>query len=151
MSADGARPPLAVRTLILLGLLLWLSSGLSCVWEVLALQMPDSPFHVGVLAGPIVQLRSFSFGLGTAALVLSWLWPQLYGPGHGLLILGLLVIGSLLHVAALGYAAGQGMVGVQLLDPRLDARSVVYVRAVAHALCLLGLSAIGVRAVRRLR
>jgi len=151
MSAEGAHPPLAVRTLVSLGLLLWLLSGLSCVWEVLALQMPDSPFHVGVLAGPIVQLRAFSFGLGTASLLLAWLWPQLYGPGRGLPVLGLLLVGSLLHVGALAYAAGQGMVGVQLLDPRLDSRLVVYVRGFAHALCLLALVAIGVRATRRFR
>lgn len=151
MSAEGAVPTLAVRTLVLLGLWLCLLSALACIWEVLALQMPDSPFHVGVLAGPIVQLRSFSFGLGVGALVLAQLWPQLYAPGRGLLVLGLLLVGSLLHVGALGYAAGQGMVGVQLLDPRLDARLVVYLRGFAHALCLLALIAVSVRAVRNFR
>lgn len=151
MSAEGALPSLAVRTLVLLGLWLWLLSGLACVWEVLALQMPDSPFHMGVLAGPIVQLRSFSFGLGTGALLVAGLWPRLYGPGHGLPVLGLLVTGSLLHVGALAYAAGQGMVGVQLLDPRLDARLVVYLRSFAHGLCLMGLITLSVRAVRRFR
>jgi hypothetical protein len=151
MLAPGALPTLAVRTLILLGLWLCILSALGCVWELLALQMPDSPFHLGVLAGPIGQLRSFSFGLGLGSLVLAWLWPQLYGSGHGFLVLGLWLLASLLQAGALSYAAGQGMVGVQLLDPRLDARLVVYTRIFAHGLSLLALLALAVRAVRRLR
>jgi hypothetical protein len=51
-------------------------------------------------------------------------------------------------VLALGYAASQGMVGVQLLDPRLDARLVVYARLSGHGLLLLGLGALLVRALR---
>jgi hypothetical protein len=131
-----------------LGLFLCLLSGLSCVWELLALQMPDSPFHIGVLSGPIVQLRSFSFGLGLGALALAAVWPSLYAEDEGRWLLWTLLGAALLQVLALGYAASQGMVGVQLLDPRLDARLVVYTRLLSHGLLLLGLGALLWRSLR---
>jgi hypothetical protein len=138
----------SVRVLARLGLGLCLLSGLACVWELLALQMPDSPFHLGVLSGPIAQLRGFSFGLGLGALGLAGLWPGLYAAGEGRWVLWTLLAAATIQVLALGYAAGQGMVGVQLLDPRLDARLVVYARLGSHGLLLLGLSALLVRALR---
>lgn len=134
--------------LLLLGLGLCVLSALSCVWEMLALQMPDSPMHVGVLAGPIAQLRNFSFGLGVGSLVLSLCWPQLFAAGTGKVVAWLWLAGALLHVAALCYAATQGMVSVQFFDPRLDARVVVYTRAIAHALSVGALLMVSARAVR---
>ena len=59
----------SVRTLARLALSLCCISALACVWELFALQVPDSPFHFGVLSGPIVQLRNFSFALGLGALL----------------------------------------------------------------------------------
>lgn len=139
----------SVRTLARLALALCLVSGLACVWELFALQMPDSPFHLGVLSGPIVQLRNYSFALGLGALALAPLWRGLFAPDRGQITLWILVGAALLQVAALGYAASQGMIGVQLLDPRLDARVLVYVRLLAHALLLVGLGALLVRAFSR--
>jgi hypothetical protein len=141
----------ATRSLVLVGLWLCLVGGVACVWELLALQMPDSPFHVGVLSGPIAQLRNFSFGLGLGLLVLSMLWRSLYSEGEARWLLFTLIGAALLQAGALGYAAGQGMVGVQLLDPRLDARLVVYVRLLAYAALLVGLVTLLVRAARRSR
>ena len=138
----------SVRTLARLALCLCSVSALACVWELFALQMPDSPFHLGVLSGPIAQLRNFSFGLGLGALGLAWLWRGLYAAHEGRWQLWTLLSAALLQVMALGYAAAQGMVGVQLLDPRLDARLVVYVRLAAHALLLVGLFALLVRVFR---
>lgn len=138
----------APRLLLLAGLWLCLVSGVACVWELLALQMPDSPFHVGVLSGPIAQLRNFSFGLGLGLLVMSTLWRSLYAADQALWLAYTLSGAAWLQVGALGYAAGQGMVGVQLLDPRLDARLVVYVRLFAFAALLIGLVTLLVRALR---
>jgi hypothetical protein len=138
-----------VRILVRLSLLLCcLSAGAAC-WEFLALQMPDSPFHLGVLSGPIAQLRNFSAALGIGALALAPVWPGLYAPGEGRLLLGLLVGASVVLMAALSYAAAQGMVGAQLLDPRFDARLLAYGRALGHALLALGLFLLLLRALRR--
>lgn len=139
----------AARSLVRLALaLLCLSAG-AASWEFLALQIPDSPFHVGVLSGPIAQARNFSAGLGVGALALASVWPSLYGPGQGRLVLALALAGAGALVAALFYAAAQGMVGAQLLDPRLDARLVAYARAVGHGLLTLGLLLLLARALRR--
>jgi hypothetical protein len=138
------------RLLVRVALGLWLLAGAATVWEVLAMQWPDSPFHVGILSGPIGQLRGFAFGLGAALALAAWLWPQLYGPGLGRYALVLLVAGSSIHVAALLYAAMQGMIGVQILDPRADARWLVAARGLGHALSLAALVDAFVRALRRL-
>jgi hypothetical protein len=139
---------LAVRILVRVALaLLCLSAGAAC-WEFLALQMPDSPFHLGVLSGPIAQARNFSAALGVAGLALAPRWPSLYRAGEGRLALALMLAGAGVLTAALFYAAAQGMVGAQLLDPRLDARLVAYARALGHALLSVSLVVIFVRALR---
>lgn len=142
-----ADPPPEPRLLLALGLAFWLLSALSSLWEGLSLQVPDSPFHVGVLAGPIAQFRQACFGFGTGAVFLWSVWARLFPRGTGKITLGLLVSGALLQVLALAYAAAQGMLAVQLLDPRGDARAVVYVRLFAHALTLGALSMLAARAV----
>lgn len=140
---------LPARLLRLTGLGLWLLAAVAAVWELLALQPPASPLHLGVLAGPIAQLCSFAFALGSAGLVASLLWPSFYpdGRGHGAAFC--LVAGALIHVAALAYAASAGILAVQLLDPRADARYTLYARAVGHGLTALGLLGLLRRAVQR--
>lgn len=129
----------AVRSLVRLGLVLLCLSAGAASWEFLALQIPDSPFHVGILSGPIAQARNFSAALGIGALTVAPLWPRLYGPGEGRWVFTLALAGTAALVAALFYAAAQGMVGAQLLDPRLDARLVAYARASGHALLTVAL------------
>ncbi len=136
------------RLLVRVGLALWWVAALACVWEVLALQAPDSPLHLGVLSGPIAQLRTFSFALGLGAIVAGSLWPALYAAGEGRAVALLLALGALVHVTALAYAAGRGLIAVQALDPRADARLALYGRTLGHALTLVGLSALCVRALR---
>ena len=139
----------AVRSLVRLALtLLCLSAG-AASWEFSALQIPDSPFHMGVLSGPIAQARNFSGALGVGALALAPIWPRLYGPGEGRLALALALAGTGVLIPAVFYAAAQGMVGAQLLDPRLDARLVAYARASGHVLLTLALVLLLVRALKR--
>jgi hypothetical protein len=142
-------PSFAARGLRAVGLLLWLVAGLASVWELLALQPPASPLHLGVLAGPIGQLCSFAFALGAGALLTSLAWPALFPNGGGYAVALMLSLGALTHVAALAYAAGCGMLAVQLLDPRADARYTLYVRALGHLLTLLGLVALLRRALQK--
>ena len=141
-------PAFEARFLRTAGLLLWLVAWLGSIWELLALQPPASPLHLGVLAGPIGQLCGFAFALGTGALVASLVWPSLYPEGGGRAAALLLVTGALIHVAALAYAASHGLLAVQLLDPRDDARYTLYARALGHGLTLLGLGSMLRRALR---
>ncbi|MEY4514613.1 MAG: hypothetical protein RLZZ450_6735 [Pseudomonadota bacterium] len=145
--SDRASP--SSRLLVRVGLCLWLSAGLACVWEVLALQPPDSPLHLGVLAGPIAQLASISFGLGTVHIIVGYWWSSLYTAGEGKLVAWLLAIGAIVQVLALLYAASRGLMAVQLLDPRLDARMALYARGFGHGLTLAGGIIVLLRAVRR--
>jgi hypothetical protein len=148
-SALAVETGFAARLLRATGLALWLVAAFACIWEVLALQPPASPLHFGLLATPIAQLRGFSFALGTAALLVSLLFPMLYARGEGAVVALLLSASSLLHVAALAYAAGQGLLAVQLLDPRGDARLALYTRGLAHALTVVALCALFARLFRR--
>jgi hypothetical protein len=136
------------RLLVRVGLSLWLCAGFACVWEVLALQPPDSPLHLGVLAGPIAQLVTVSFALGTVHILVGRWWPALYALGEGQVVAGLLAIGAVIHVLALFYAASSGLMAVQLLDPRADARFALYARGLGHALTLSGGVGVLLRAVR---
>lgn len=139
------------RLLVLVGLSLWLVAAGAAVWEALALQSPDSPLHVGVLAGPVAQLASFAFALGTGELVVAALWPSLYtAPGHGRVVAILLALGGLLHTASLSYAAARGILAIQVLDPRDDVRMTLYLRLLAHGLTVSGVGALLVRVARAL-
>jgi hypothetical protein len=137
------------RLLVRLALCLCCLSAAAAGWEFLALQMPDSPFHLGVLSGPIAQLRNFSALLGIGALALAPVWAHLYAAGEGRPMLALLLLATFVLLAALAYAAAYGMVGAQLLDPRLDARVVSYARALGHALLTIALALLCLRALRR--
>jgi hypothetical protein len=149
MSSDPGRSRFEARLLVCFGVALWLLAGVAAVWEVLALQPPDSPLHAGVLAGPIAQLVSHAFALGTGGVLIGLLWPTGARAGEGRWVAFLLVGGALIHVCAIGYAAQQGMLALQILDPRRDARVVLYLRGLGHALTLLGLSAAWLRLLRR--
>ncbi len=135
-------PPDA-RSLIRLGLMLWLVAALASVWELLALQPPDSPLHLGVLAGPIAQLRNFAFAHGCLLALLAACWSAL---GQRW-IAGLLALGALLHISALTYAAARGLLAVQVFDARADARWTLYTRGFAHALTTTALVAALIRSV----
>lgn len=149
MQSVAPRSSLEARLLLRAGLALYLLALLACAWEVLALQPPDSPLHLGVLAGPIAQLGSLSFALGTGSLLIGLLWPSLYAAGEGRVVAASLLLGATLHVGALFYAASRGLLAVQLLDQRLDARLALYCRAFALTLTGAGLLALSIRALRR--
>jgi hypothetical protein len=154
MVRPGSDMPVESRLLLLVGLGLWLLSGAASVWEVLALQAPESPFRFGILTGPIAQLRSTSFGLGAVLLAVALLWPWLYRAGEGRAVLVLLALGALMHTLALWIAAARGLLAVQLLDPRADARILVYARLLGTALSWLAgllLCAPALRGLRRMR
>jgi hypothetical protein len=136
------------RALLRLGVSLCVCALLASVWEGLTLQVPSSPFHIGVLSGPVEQLCHFCGGLGLGAVVFALAWSALYPPGEGALAARAYLLGALVHVGALTYAASQGLLGVQVLDARLDARLVVYARGLSHVLLLGALGSALYRALR---
>lgn len=139
----------AARLLVRLGLALWLTAALATMWELLSLQPPDSPLHLGVLASPIAQLREAAFAYGCVGLLLGLAWSRLYAEGEARWVAWLLAFGSLLHVLVLLYTASRGLLAVQLFDPRGDARLALYTRAFGHIVATLGLLAVSIRALRR--
>jgi hypothetical protein len=144
MNTHELSPP--ARLLLRLGLALWVVAILASAWELLALQPPDSPLHVGVLAGPIAQLSTFAFAHGAAAWLLALGWTRLVEDGRWLA--WSFTCGSLLHVGALVYAAARGLLAVQLLDPRADARFAVYMRVLGQLVTTCTLLALCWRALR---
>lgn len=136
------------RLLLRISFGMWLLAALACVWEVLAMQPPDSPLHVGVLASPVAQLRGFTFGLGCVGAVMALSWERLYEAGRGRAVALTFVLGALLHTAALSYAAARGLLAIQAFDPRPDARYTLYVRTLAHALTMLSVAVLSTRALR---
>ena len=138
------------RVLAVVGLALWWLAGATEVWEVLAAQSPDSPFHLGLLVGPVAQLRAHAFGLGTVCLGLACAWGW-FGRAQGWLWAGVFLAGAGIEIGALLWAAAHGMLAVQVFDPRADARLVLYVRALGHGLSWVAGGALLVHALRALR
>ena len=136
------------RLLAVFGLGLWLAAGICEVWEVLAVQSPDSPFHLGVLAGPVTQLRGHCFGLGTLSVGLACLW-SLFGHRAARLAPArtAFLAGASLETLALLWAAASGMLAAQVFDPRPDARLMLYLRALGRGLVLLAGTGFFARAV----
>lgn len=139
------------RLLLRLGLGFWWAAAVAAGWELLSLQPPDSPLHWGVLVGPITQLREVAFVHGTIAILLALVWPRLYAEGEARWLAWWLAIPSFLHVAVLCYAAGHGLLAVQLMDPRVDARMALYARGLAGAQVMFGLATVFGRSLRVIR
>lgn len=93
------------------------------VWHVLAMQAPGSELYLGMLPGPIENLRDASFTLGVlgflAAQALPHAYPTRTPPG----LVALLHLGALCVLAAGLYGAITGLHGEQFRDLRPDARS----------------------------
>jgi hypothetical protein len=140
MAAPRSVLSLAIpRLFVAAGVTFWACSALAAFWEALALQSPVSPLHVGVLVGPVTQLRNGTFAFGTACFSLAATWAQIFEPRGGLLAFTLLLGSAALHTLALGFAAAQGLLAVQYGDPRADAHALVLVRLVSHGFTTMGL------------
>lgn len=143
-------PTLPARLLLRAGLLLWLVGCVALAWEVLTRQAPGSPYQIGLLSGPVEQLRNGAFALGAGLLAGGLLHRWLFGE-RGLYWALLATVAATVHVAALLYCAWHGLAGVQILDPRPGTAAITTARAVAHLLTMVALSDAFVRALRRPR
>ena len=100
---------------------LLMAAALASVWELFALQVPGSPFSLGMLPGPIASLRDSAVMLALVLLGVAWLLPWAYQSKEPRLMVGLTYLGVILALSGSLYGAVTGMYGVQITDPRTDA------------------------------
>jgi len=129
-----------------LTLLVGLAAG---IFELMATQAPYTPLHFGVLAAPFTQLRSSAFWLSLFACVCAWLRPKLGSEREVWILFGLLSAGSVLSLGAMAWAAGEGMMAIQVFDPRPGARWFALVRLLGQGLVLFGGLMVARRLLRR--
>lgn len=123
--------------LVRLGIVLLLVAAAAAIWEILASQAPSSGYHVGVLPGPVEQLRTTAAMLGLGTLIAAWLLPWWAPSKEPRVLIGIFVVGIVITLAAMTYGATTGMYGVQIYDPRPDSRALFWTRATGQ-LVLLG-------------
>jgi len=140
MAAPPSVLSLAIpRLFVAAGVMFWVCSALAVFWEGLALQSPVSALHLGVLVGPVSQLRNGTFAFGTGCFGLAATWSRIFEGS------------AAFHTFALAFAAAQGLLAVQYADPRADAHALVLVRLISHGLTTLGLLLVLLPAVGRVR
>ena len=128
------------RAFVRLGVALLVVAACAGVWEMLAMQVPSAEYRVGVLPGPIGQLREMGALLGLACIGLAWLVPFIAKDREPWTLCVALHAGALITIAALIYGATTGMYGVQIWDPRPDSQALFIVRWIGQGilgLCLL--------------
>jgi uncharacterized membrane protein (DUF441 family) len=110
------------KATVRLGVVSLMVAALASAWELLALQAPGSPLHIGVLPGPVTALRELALVVGLLLLAAGLLMPWATGQrGEPRVLTRMLHAGTVLALGAQAYGAAQGMNGVQLGDLRADA------------------------------
>jgi len=130
----------SARAIVRLAIGLLLASAAAAVWEVLARQSPTSAWHVGLLPGPVAELRDTATTLALASFAAAWLIPWAAPVKEPWIWVGALHFGAILSVVALTYGATTGMYGVQIDDPRPDSEWLFQARALGGIVlmgCLL--------------
>jgi hypothetical protein len=112
----------AGRATVRLGLALLGVAAAGVVAHTLAVQTPSSPWWLGVLPGPIAQLRDTSALLGALLLAGAPYVSARPGEGEPFALVVALFVGALLVLATLAIGASTGMYGVQIDDPRPASR-----------------------------
>lgn len=139
------------KTLVRLALLCFAVAAFGFVWEILAAQAPTSPYHVGILPGPVEVFRNAAFALGLIHLILAMGWEWASEGGDLRWHVRALIAGTVLTLVALAYAATTGMKGVQIHDPRVDAAWLFRVRAIGALILGIVLFDLARRVWRALR
>lgn len=139
----------SARALVRLAVALLVLGALAGVWEMLASQSPYSPWRFGVLPEPVAQLRNTAVTLGLLLVAAAWLLPFAAPGEEPTYLVVALYIGSLVTLAAMTYGAATGMMGIQIDDPRLDARALLATRLTGEGILLLCLLDFARRVMRR--
>lgn len=104
------------------------------------MQVPSAEYRVGVLPGPIGQLREMAVVLGLTSIAAAWLVPFIAPSREPWALCIAVHVGAVVTLGAMAYGATTGMYGVQMLDPRPDSQALFYVRWGGQAIlgaCLL--------------
>jgi len=133
------------RWFLRLGALTLVAGLVAGVFELMATQAPYTPLHFGVLAAPFAQLRASGLWLSLFAFVAAGLRPRL-GEREPWILFGLYALGTLMSLSAMAWAAAQGMMAIQVFDPRPGAGWIAITRLAGQGLILLA----AVDACRRL-
>ena len=145
----GLRP--TARAFIDLAMALLVTTFLAGVWELLASQGPSSEFRIGVLPGPVAQLRAAAMTLALLCFAVAWLLPKIATDREPWLLVGFAYAGTIVTLGAMAYGATTGMYGVQIADPRADSQVLLAVRLGGQILLLIALGDLMRRWVKRRR
>lgn len=118
---------------------LLIAAAAASVWEILARQAPSSGWHMGVLPGPVAELRDTTVTFALLFFAAAWLVPVIAPDREPWVLVGALYAGAIITVAALVYGATTGMYGVQIDDPRPDSVWLFKIRAFGQLLLVAGL------------
>ena len=135
------------RHLLRAGLLLLAAAALAGAIELLALQAPGSPLYLGVLPGPLGEVRVLALALGLVRLASDVLSARAAEPLPKALT-RLLSSSAALAVLAQAYGAAQGMYGLQVKDLRADALPLFLLKYAALLAFTVGYGLLGARALR---
>lgn len=134
------------RSILRLACWVLLAAALAGIWEILAAQAPGSPLYLGMLPGPITDLRESALVLGVLLVLGSlisgdqdpgWRWFWVLGAGCVLTLLSGL------------YGAAMGMHGTQLFDLRADAAWLFLAKQLGRALVFAGLARVAQLGLRK--
>lgn len=134
--------------------LLRVGFGAACVgvvasfFVIATLQAAYSPLALALPAGPFEQLETEAFRLAAASFFLAWLWPRLGDGSHERRFGALLATGAFTKLGLLAFAASQGMMAMQAIDPRPLPPRLFLVRMFANALLLAAFAWAATRALR---
>lgn len=120
-----------------LGFVLVLASFAAGAFELSVLQTPYSPLHLPLPASPAADLRAATLTLALFCFPLAWLVPRLSPEREPWPLFGLYLAGCVVKLLALAFAAGTGMLAIQLVDPRPGATTLVAIRFSGEAFLLL--------------
>jgi hypothetical protein len=129
----------SARSLIRLALALLAITALIALWELFALQVPSSPFNLGMLPGPIASLRNSALIFALVLLSVAPLIPWAYQNKEPRFVVTLTYLGVLMALGGGFYGAITGMSGVQIIDPRPDAIILFIVKLAGHLLLVISL------------
>ena len=124
-------------SLIRLSIILLAVTALAGLWELLALQVPNSPFGIGMLPGPIGSFRSSALTMALLLLSVAWLIPWAYQGKEPRVIVKLAYLGVIMWLGGSFYGALNGMYGVQIIDPRPDATALFFIKVGGQLLLVI--------------
>lgn len=136
---------LAARATLRLSLAAFAVAAVAAVWHVLAMQVPGSMLYLGMLSGPVGNLREAAFTLGVLHFLAALALPRAYPARTPLVLVALLYAGTLGVLGASFYGACTGLHGEQFYDLRPDARPLFVTKHASYALTCLALGWLGRR------